>query len=420
MTQKTKLTKRTVDAQKARQGEYIVWDTDVRGYGLRVHPTGRKTYFLKYRTRSNGKQIKMNIGVHGDVTADSARKIAENWRDEISSGGDPRARIRTTADGNEDSFKSVAENFIKRYVERRKLRSRRDIERQLSTYVYPRWGDRAFTSITRRDVAELLDKIEDGSGPVQADRVLATVRKLCNWYQTRDDDFVSPVVKGMARTRPAEHKRDRVLSDDEIRALWPQLEGTFGALVKVLLLTGQRLGKVSTMRRQDIEGDVWTIPTEPREKNNPGSLKLPQAALDAIRQAVDATEVANTGRGKVWAGEAPCPYVFPGRTFQKGTNHKGPMTGFSKLKRDVDKKTDIPEWRLHDLRRTARSLMSRAGVSSEHAERVLGHVISGVEGVYDRHSYDKEKAAALRKLADQIDMILNPPKGNVVSLAAGE
>lgn len=398
MAQKAKLTKRTVDAQKAGPAEYIVWDTDIRGYGLRIHPSGRRTFFLKYRTRDGRRtQVKLNIGVHGDVTPDGARKIAEGWRDEIAGGGDPRARMRATAEKNEDSFKAVAENFIKRYVDKRGLRSKGEIERQLKTYIYPVWGDRAFTGITRRDVAELLDKIEDGNGATQADRVLATIRKLFNWYQTRDDDFVSPVVKGMARTRPAEHKRDRVLTDDEIRAIWPHLDGTFGALVQVLLLTGQRLGKASTMKWENIEDGVWTLPTEAREKNNPGSLKLSRMVLDIIEAQ---TKIAD------------CPYVFPGRT-------KGPMAGFSPLKRELDKAVDIPHWTLHDLRRTSRSLMSRAGVRSEHAERVLGHVIPGVEGVYDRHAYGEEKGAALEALANTVDLILNPPKGNVVSLAAG-
>jgi integrase len=409
MTQKVKLTKRTVDAQKSTGTEYVVWDTAIRGYGLRVHPSGRKTFFLKYRVKDGHRtQIKLNIGALGEVTPDGARKIAENWRDEIAAGGDPRARLRMTAERNEDSFKTVAENFIKRYVEKRGLRSQPEIERQLKVYVYPRWEDRAFLSITRRDVAELLDAIEDRNGATQADRVMATLRKLMNWYQTRDDDFVSPVVKGMARTKPAERKRKRILSDDELRLLWPHLTGTFGALVKVLLLSGQQLGKVSTMRWQDIEDGVWTLPTEPREKNNPGSLKLPRTVLDIIE-----------AQPRI----AGCPYVFAGRT-------KGPMAGISPLKRKLDaavlkamreadpRAEPLPHWQLHDLRRTARSLMSRVGVRSEHAERVLGHVLAGVEGVYDRHHYDEEKAEALEALAGLVSLILSPPVNNVTPMTA--
>jgi integrase len=409
MTQRAKLTKRTVDAQKAGSAEYVVWDSDIRGYGLRVHPSGRKTYFLKYRTRDGKRiQIKLNVGVHGDVTPDGARKIAERWRDEIAGGGDPRARMRATVEKNGDSFKSVAKNFIKRHVKKEGLRSQPEIERQLKRYIYPAWECRSVDSIRTEDVAELLDTVEDNNGATQADRVLATVRAIFNWHASRKSNYLSPVKPKMARTKPAERKRRRFLSDDEIRSIWSQLEGPFGGLVKTLLLTGQRLGKVSTMRWQDIEDDIWTLPTEAREKNNPGSLKLSQAVLGIIREQ------------PVIAG---CPYVFPGRGGKQ-------MRGFSPLKRKLDKIVNearakdgldpIPHWTLHDLRRRAKTIMGRAGVRPDISERTLGHIIPGVEGVYDRHAYSEEKGAALVALASTVELILNPPKGNVVSLAAGE
>ena len=113
MTQKARLTKRAVDAAKPSGTEYVIWDTEIRGFGLRVHPSGRKTYLLKYRTRTGKRaQVKLNVGVHGDVTPDGARKIAEGWRDEIAAGGDPRARLRATAERITDSFRAVAEDFM--------------------------------------------------------------------------------------------------------------------------------------------------------------------------------------------------------------------------------------------------------------------------------------------------------------------
>jgi integrase len=204
--------------------------------------------------------------------------------------------------------------------------------------------------------------------------VLATLSKLFNWYASRSDDFTSPVVKGMRRSAPAERARDRVLSHDEIKALWPVLgeSGRFGAFVKVLLLTGQRRAKVAEMRWQDIAEDgMWTLPTEAREKNNPGALKLPDAVLDIIR-----AQMPIDGN----------PYVFP------AARGDGPLSGFAKFKAAIDAKAKLPSWVLHDLRRTARSLMAEAGVRPDLAERVLGHAIAGVEGVYDRHTYTEERA----------------------------
>ena len=256
------------------------------------------------------------------------------------------------------------------------------------------WGGREFTSIPRGDVAALLDNIEDMAGPVAADNALKRVSAICTWYASRHDDYASPIVKGMRRSNTKERARDRILTDDELRAVWQAASenGTFGAFVRLLLLTGQRREKVAAMRWQDVSVDgVWTIPAEAREKGNANELPLPKAAL-AIIKAQPHYEL-NT-------------YVFAGR----GGSH---YSGYSKGKLALDAKVSIPGWRLHDLRRTARSLMSRAGVRPDISERVLGHAIAGVEGVYDRHSYRDEKAHALKALAGLIDNILRPESAKV-------
>ena len=192
--------------------------------------------------------------------------------------------------------------------------------------------------------------------------------------------------------------RKRILDDNELRAVWKVAEanGQFGAFVRLLLLTGQRREKVAAMKWADISVDgVWAIPSEDREKGNAGDLALGAEALDIIKS-----------RPRVGDN----PFVFAGR----GNSH---FSGYSKMKAGFDAKCATAPWALHDLRRTARSLLSRAGVSSEHAERVLGHAIKGVEGVYDRHAYRAEKAAAIRKLEGLVLNILRGPVDNVVPLA---
>lgn len=379
MARKAKLTKRTVDAAKPEPKEFVLWDAEITGFGLRVQPTGRKVYLLKYRPKG-GNQVKLNIGVHGDITADQARKVAGEWHGEVAGGGDPRARMKADPGTSPVTFKATAENFIKRYVEKPRglrngvkapLRSGAEVRRAFEVYVFPKWGNRPVLSIKRSDVAELLDAIEDNNGPVQADRVLAHIRKLFNWHTTRDDNFVSPIVRGMARTKPSDRERSRVLGDDEIRLIWPLLEGTFGGLVKALLLTGQRREKVATMRWQDIDDNgLWTIPTEPREKNNPGTLPLPRLVLEIIEAQPKIDK---------------CPCVFASRA-------RGPYAGFSPSKRALDKNIlkalrendreaePLANWTLHDLRRSAKTMMARAGVRPDISERVLGHVIPGRRG----------------------------------------
>src|SRR5262249_47171198 len=221
------------------------------------------------------------------------------------------------------------------------------------------------------------------NGAPLADKVLTVVGSVMNWYATRHHDYVPPLVKGMRRTDKKE--RDRVLNDDEIRAVWKAAEanGTYGALIRFLLVTGQRLDKAVSMKWTDIspmtwpsnEPPVWEIATRPREKGNAGALQLPAAALALLDEL---------------PRFADNPYVFAG----KGGRHISKSGRYKNLF-DAKLSPDMPNWRLHDLRRTARSLMSRAGVSSEHAERVMGHSIGGVEGVYDKHTYFDEKSAAL-------------------------
>jgi integrase len=175
---------------------------------------------------------------------------------------DPKAANAAAQAG---SFKAVAEDWVKRYVKKTGLRSADEIERILNKYVYPAWAGRPFFEIRRGDVNDLLDKLEDDHGAPQTDRVLAALRSIMNWFATRDENYSSPIAKGMKRDKreASERSRDRILSDDEIRAVWNAAEesGTYGALVRVLLLTAQRLTKVKTMRWDDIADGVWTIRT---------------------------------------------------------------------------------------------------------------------------------------------------------------
>jgi len=169
----------------------------------------------------------------------------------------------------------------------------------------------------------------------------------------------------MRRSDPKARARSRILNDDEIRTIWKAAEenGVFGAFVRMSLLTGQRAGKIQCMKWEHIENGVWHIPAEAREKGNAGDLVLPDMALDILKNVP-----------RFASGD----YVFT----YNGTT---PLTDSNKWR--FAAKVDIAPWVIHDLRRTARSLMARAGVRPDVAERVLGHVIRGVEGIYDRHSY---------------------------------
>jgi integrase len=381
------LTDNGVMALRSRAKMYHFADPQLPAHYVRVMPSGAKTFAVIARGPS-GKQVLASIGSAAMLTIDEARAKARETIAAIKAGADK---------AGPQTFAAVAESWFRRHVQAKGLRSKVETRRYLDKWILPAWADRKFTSIKRGDVAALLDAVEDKAGPVAADNVLKRVSAICTWYQSRHDDYVSPVVKGMRRSNTKERARTRILTDDEIRAVWKQAaaNGTFGAMVRLLLLTAQRREKVAAMRWQDIAIDgTWTIPAEAREKGNALEIVLPDSALAII---------------KAQPRFASNPYVLAGR----GDTH---FSGYSKAKAAFDAKVQIPEWRLHDLRRTARSLMSRAGTRPDISERVMGHAIAGVEGTYDRHSYRDEKAHALRALAGLVENILRPSAEKVVAL----
>lgn len=381
MARRKRLTDEGVAALRPQAKRYAFPDPEMPMHYVRVTPNDTKSFVVVVRDRDN-RQRWITIGSPPVYNIEGARKRAG----EI---------LRAVREGKSepDSFEAVAANFMKLHCEAKGLRSLDEYRYQIKRMSHE-WTGREFKSIGRGDVSKLLDKVEAKSGPRQASLTLAVFSSMANWHATREDDYRSPVVKGMKRGDTA--GRDRILDDDELRAVWNAADGTFGAFVKILLLTGQRKEKASTMRWDDLDGATWTIPTEKREKGNAGVLVLPKIALEIINAQ---------------PRFASNPYVFAG----EGSHIKS----WSRRKREFDAKLEgVAPWVLHDLRRTARSLMSRAGIRPDISERVLGHVIKGVEGVYDRHAYTEEKAHALRALAGLIERIVTPPADNVVSLEA--
>jgi integrase len=387
-----------VAALKPRAKRYAVGDPELGGHWIRIQPTGAKSFWA-VGNNPDGRQIWSRIGAVDAMTIEAAREQARTILQRV------RAGLPALAARGE-TLGAVIDNWLKRHVDAKELRSRAKIVDLIGRHISPEFRAREFIAIRRSEVAALLDEIEDDHGAPQADLVLSILRRVMFWYAGRSDVYVPVVVKGMRRTKPEERARDRVLTDSEIRAVWKVAKesGVYGALILMLLLTAQRLDKVITMKWTDIspmkwpsnEPPVWTLPTAPREKGNIGMVELPDmvlAILDALPRYADN------------------PYVFAGR----GNSHMA-YSGNPKRAFDAKLPKGTPNWTLHDLRRTARSLMSRAGVSSEHAERVMGHAIKGTEGIYDRHKYADEKSAALAKLANLIDGIINP-RENVVPMA---
>jgi integrase len=389
--------------ERMRSGDTI-WDAKVPGFGVRARAAA-KTFFVKYRV--NGRQTWLTIGRFGAVTPEQARRIAKKMMGLVADGRDPQAMRRAAQRRAEATFAAVAEAYVNDYAKPNN-RSWKETKRIFDYYAVPVWGGRPIFDIARRDVVALLDRVATQSGAVMSDHVLAQVRRLFNWYAARDADFRSPIVRGMTRTKPKDRARTRILSDAELRAVWTASEkaapATFGALVRFLILTAQRRDEAARAEWSEIADEVlWTIPAKRYKSGRPNTVPLSSQA----RAILDALPRFGA-------------FVFT-------TTGKTPFSGFSKAKARLDAlvladlgKSDceakLPNWTLHDLRRTSRSLMSRAGVPADHAERVLGHAIAGVRGTYDRHEFATEKHDALVKLGALVARIVSSPADSVAAL----
>jgi integrase len=375
----------TADAGKDRT---IFWDQALSGFGLMVTAAGSRSYVVQYRSGRSSRRLTID----GVLSLDEARRQAKVTLGSVAKGRDPLAERRAELAAGADTFQSIAEEYFAR--EGKKLRSYAQRRAVLERLVFPKIGARQIDDIKRSEIVRLLDHVEDTAGPAQADIVLAFLSKIFNWHASRSDDFRSPIIKGMARHEGT--ARERILTDEELRAVWQTAEadtGPWGAFIKFLLLTATRRNESARMVWTEVVGTDWTIPAGRYKTKSDVTLPLSQAARDVLAAVPHFQD---------------CPYVFT-------NDGRSPISGFSTCKKAFDQLCGVTGWRLHDLRRTARSLMSRAGINPDHAERCLGHVIAGVRGTYDRHTYQAEMLRAFEALAQQIDRIVNPTD-NVVQL----
>jgi len=375
-------------APKTGLDREIFWDKSLPGFGLMVTEAGSKSWVVQYRAGHKSRRTTID----SVLSLDKARKRARAILGKVANGGDPIAEERAKAAAAENTLQSVAQEYLKR--EGKNLRSGATRRATLGRWVFPKLGTRQIGDIKRSEISRLLDHIEDNAGPVQADMVLAFLRRVFNWHASRTDDFSSPIIRGMSRSSPRERARQRILSEDELRAIWhAEIPQPWGAFVRFLLLTAVRRNEAARMARSELSGSEWTIPAGRYKTKNDVTLPLSAAAQKVL------ADMPRFGTDE---------YVFT-------VNGRTRLAAFSRGKTAIDRASGVTGWTLHDLRRTARSLMSRAGVPSDHAERCLGHIIPGVRATYDRHKYQAEMLRAFEALASQIERIVNP-QDNVIAL----
>lgn len=396
------LTKRSIDAAGPERGpdgepgRTIHFDTATKGFGLLVTATGAKRFVLKYRAGKGRKAPTrlVTIGRYGSPwTVETARDEAKRLLGVVAHGGDPaavraeerkgRTKVRTLAE--------VAEEWLRR--DQAGNRSRAEVGRVMQRDVLPVLGARPVETIRKRDILELIDGVADRGAPIMANRVLAHVKRLFRWAAGRDIIEADPAAH-VEKPAP-ERRRERVLSDDELLAVWRAAErmgGPFGAGVRLLIATGARREEVFGLRWSEIDRDAAAIRL-PAERNKVAEERLIPLSPPALAVLDDLPQMG---------------------TCALTTNGTAPFANIGKSKAALDKLAGVSGWRLHDLRRTVATGLQRLGVRLEVIEAVLGHVSgtrAGIVGIYQRHRFTSESREALAAWAAHIERLLAGGKG---------
>lgn len=387
-----------------KSARYEVLDGD--GLYVRVMPTGSKSWVYRYMV--DGKAKRMTLGQYPGVSATEARKKAATAKEERQRGIDPVEEKLHQDDVKRQApdFNFMLEEFWEK--ELKSSPSGKERRRLIEKDAVPVLGEKKVASITRRDVVLLIDKVRDRA-PVAANRLQGALVRLFNFAAERGVIDFSPLV---GLRKKSEAPRQRVLSHDEIKLFWNMTDAENMAMdaflltklaLRIVFLTGQRPGEVAGMTWGEIKGDEWNIPAGRRKKKIAQSVPLCPLALNILEEARLLSSDSN--------------YVF-----QSPQGEADRPTERLSLSRAVSRHLEAcgfqERWTPHDLRRTVRTGLAELGIDDMVAEQVLGHKIPGIMGVYNQHSYDKEKRAALEKWERHIRRIvgLEIEEGKVIPI----
>jgi integrase len=403
-----KLTATGIKSLKAKGDVYERMDSTLPGFGVRVHPSGAKTFIYRFRTSApdgaRGKLRRVKLGAWPGTTVKAARAAYDAAKTERDRGLDPleEKRRREREAAQEASFGDLAERFLAEHAAKRKSgdQYRRIIEREF----LPAWRHRKAKDVTRRDVIEVIDRIAARGAPVMANRSLAVIRKCFNFALEKDLLDASPVANIKA---PApEGSRDRVLTDDEICDFWnlTRLSPRFHIALKLQLLTGQRIGEVVGLKWEEIDFDsgTWTLPAARAKNKQAHTVPLCKTAVGLLEE-LPRTSVFVFPSSRV----GPSKRVGPTRVDSVVTV----------LRRSLDR-AGLARFGSHDLRRTAATRISAQGVSREVLRQILNHKDPSVTGRYDLHRHDAEKRLALETWERKVLAILGKADAdNVVPMS---
>jgi integrase len=372
----------------------VYYDDGQPGLRLLVTPTGNKSFQFQMWSKKHRKPLTRTLGKFRTISLLEARRQAAALIIEINTGIDIE---RVQAESNrtrllEPTVQDFSKIFIERYCKAKGLKSIKETQRILNKDILPNIGKIKMSDVKKQDIVHLLDIIQDRGAKILCNRTLSVLSKMFNFASERDVIAFSPV---FGIKKPGiEIRRERVLSNQEIKILWNSLGDSMSSmLIKFLLLTGQRTGETRQAEWSEISENVWHIPPTKTKNKRANSIPLSSGALAII----DHIKPFSKGR-----------YLFPGKKH-------GSVASDQCLDKDmpghhfqrVISKLKWERTTVHDLRRTMRSKLSELGVVPIVAEKILNHIIPGILPVYDRYDYFNEKKEALQKWNDYLETIIN-------------
>lgn len=391
---------------------YVHWDAAVPGLGIRVTDKVLAdrigSFVLVIRFPGSKNPAPRTIGDYPATPLTDARNTARQWREDVRRGVDPAMKAAQERRAREEQAADTFEALLARYAERKlsKLRTGKVVEQVIRRTAVPRWGKWPVADIKRRHVIQLIEDVAENA-PINANRLAAYLKTLFKWIVDQDRLETSPAA---SVKRPSkESKRDRVLTDTEMLALWEATAdaGAFGRAMRIMLVTAQRRTEVGAMRwsELDFKERVWRLPQARTKAARAHEVPLSDLALEILNACprIDNVDFVFT------SGRAP--------RIPNADGSPNPISGWGKSKDRVDAhfrkrmqeagSNSTPEgWRLHDLRRTAATGMSKLGTDRIVIARILNHADREVTAIYDRHRYDNEKREALQKWATHLSSLI--------------
>jgi integrase len=360
------------------KGQVDVVDAGYRGLALRLSYAGSKSWCFFFHRQ--GKLHRMTLGQYPTMSLAEAREAWRDARKEVQAGRDPRQKVVSGK-----TFALVAEEWLKR--EQDKNRTAPEVRRIVQKYLLPHLGKMNVGEITKHDLLKITDALVDEGKPIMARRVHARLHRFLRWCVDRDLISANPIA-GMRR--PATEKsRDRVLTDNELAAIWraaDKLGFPYGTCTQLLILTGARRSEITKLKWSEIDGDRILLP--------------PARTKTAVAHLILLAPVAQSIIDKL-------PLIVDSE-FAFTTNGKSPVSGWSTAKPQLDRLSGVRNWHVHDLRRTVATGLQKLGIPLQVTEAVLGHTSgsrAGVVGIYQRHDFMDEKRTALEAWASHVRSI---------------